>query len=67
MAKTVGTAAPMAWAKNPGTPRRLSAVSTLKITAALTMLVRTMTQPPPASNDVPAPIAPAATMVTQRR
>ena len=37
------------------------------MTAALTMLVRTTTHPPPASSDVPAPIAPVATVVTQRR
>ena len=67
MAKTVGTAAPIAWAKNPGMPRRPRAVSVRKMTAALTMLVRTTTHPPPASSDVPAPIAPVATVVTQRR
>ena len=66
-ANTVGTAAPIAWAKNPGTLRRPRAVRTRKMTAALTMLVRTTTQPPPASSDVPAPIAAVATVVTQRR
>jgi hypothetical protein len=66
-AKSVGTAAPMACAKNPGTPRRPSAVSTRKITAALRMLVATMTQPPPRSSEVPAPMAPEAAVVTQRR